>query len=321
MIGSEVSEPPPYLVVQLRRSLQQARVQIEDVAGIRLAAWRTAEQQRDFAIRLRVLREIVVNQQRVAARVAEELAHRRRRVRADVEHRRRIRRRRRDDDRVAHRVGFFERAHDLRDRRLLLADRVVDADDAGVFLVEDRVDRDGGLAGLAVADDQLALAAADRHHAVDRLEAGLHRLAHRLAIDDAGRDALDRRGLLGQDRALAVDRLAERVDDAAEHLFADRHRDDAAGALDRIAFLDLRCTRRAAPCRRCPLRGSARCRTRRAGIRASRPPWRAGSRARARCRRRATPPCRLPPRRPQRAKLPICSRMILEISSALMLIV
>ena len=45
--------------------------------------------------------------------------------------------------------------------------------------------------------------------------------------------------LLRQDRALAVDRLAERVDDAAEHRFADGHRDDAAGALDRIAFLDL----------------------------------------------------------------------------------
>ena len=41
------------------------------------------------------------------------------------------------------------------------------------------------------------------------------------------------------DRALAVDRLAERVDHAADHLLADRHRDDAAGALDRVAFLDL----------------------------------------------------------------------------------
>ena len=40
------------------------------------------------------------------------------------------------------------------------------------------------------------------------------------------------------DRALAVDRLAERVDHAAEHLVADRHRDDAAGALDDVAFLD-----------------------------------------------------------------------------------
>ena len=175
----------------------------------------------------------------MAAAVAEVLADRARRVRRDVEQRRRIRRGGGDDDRVAHRVGFFERPHDLRDRRLLLADRVVDADDAGVLLVEDRVDRDGGLAGLAVADDQLALAAADRHHRVDRLEAGLQRLLHRLAIDDAGRDALDRRELLRGDRALAVDRLAERVHDAAEQLVADRHRDDAAGPLDDVAFLDL----------------------------------------------------------------------------------
>jgi hypothetical protein len=46
--------------------------------------------------------------------------------------------------------------------------------------------RDGGLAGLAVADDQLALAAADGdRERVDGLEAGLHRLVHRLARDDA----------------------------------------------------------------------------------------------------------------------------------------
>ena len=143
-----------------------------------------------------------------------------------------------DDDAVAQGVGFLERAHDLRDGRLLLPDGVVDADDAGVLLVQDGVEGDGGLAGLAVADDELALAAADRHHAVDGLEAGLHRLAHRLAVDDAGRQALDRREGLGEDRALAVDGLAERVHDAAEHLFADRHRDDAPGALDRVAFLD-----------------------------------------------------------------------------------
>ena len=67
--------------------------------------------------------------------------------------------------------------HDLRDGRLLLADRDVDADDALALLIDDGVDGDGGLAGLAVADDQLALAAADRDHRVDRLEAGLQRLA------------------------------------------------------------------------------------------------------------------------------------------------
>ena len=50
------------------------------------------------------------------------------------------------------------------------------------------------LPGLAVADDQLALAAADRDERVDRLDAGLDRRVDRLADDDAGGDALDRAG-------------------------------------------------------------------------------------------------------------------------------
>ena len=45
--------------------------------------------------------------------------------------------------------------------------------------------------------------------------------------------------LVGLDRPLAVDRIAERVDDAAEQALADRHFDDGAGALDGLAFLDL----------------------------------------------------------------------------------
>ena len=175
----------------------------------------------------------------MTAAVAEILANRARRIRADVEQRRRIRRAGRDDDGVFHRAGFFENLHDLRDRGLLLSDRVVDADDAEALLIDDRVDRDGGLARLPVADDQLALAAADRHHAVDRLEAGLQRLLDRRPIDDARREALDRHELLRRDRALAVDRLAERVHDAADHFVADRHGNDAARALDRVAFLDV----------------------------------------------------------------------------------
>src|SRR5262249_52813219 len=144
-----------------------------------------------------------------------------------------------DNDGVAHRVVLFERAHDLGDRGLLLSDRVVDADDVLIVLVQDGVDGNGGLAGLTVADDQLALAAADRDHAVDGLDTGLQRFAHRLSIDNAGGDAFDRQILLCRDGALAVDRLPERVDDAAEHLLADGHGDDAAGAAHLIAFANL----------------------------------------------------------------------------------
>ena len=46
-------------------------------------------------------------------------------------------------------------------------------------------------------------------------------------------------GHLRVDRALAVDRLAERVDHAADQLRADRHFENAAGALDGVAFGDV----------------------------------------------------------------------------------
>ena len=48
---------------------------------------------------------------------------------------------------------------------------------------------------------------------------------------NVGGVAVDRRRALGVDRAAAVDRLADDVEDAAEALRADRHRDRAAGVL------------------------------------------------------------------------------------------
>ena len=116
---------------------------------------------------------------------------------------------------------FVERLRERDDRRHALADRDVDRDDAGVLVVDDRVDRDRRLARLTVADDQLSLAAADRDHRVDRLQAGLHRFLDRLALDDAGRLELGRAALGRVDVALAVERAPERVDDASEQGLAD----------------------------------------------------------------------------------------------------
>src|SRR4029077_10170383 len=96
-----------------------------------------------------------------------------------------------DDDRVLHRPVLLERRDDLRDRGLLLSDRDVDADEVLALLVDDRVDRDGGLAGLAIADDQLALAPADRRDRVDHLDPGLDWRVDVLPRDDPGRDDVD----------------------------------------------------------------------------------------------------------------------------------
>src|SRR5260221_685888 len=88
---------------------------------LRISTRRAPQQQGNLTVGLRVFRQIVVDDERVAAVVAEELPERARGVRADVKEWRRIRRRRRDDDRVAHRVGFFERANHLRDGGLFLS--------------------------------------------------------------------------------------------------------------------------------------------------------------------------------------------------------
>src|SRR5262245_59428679 len=130
-----------------------------------------------------MLRQVVVDDQRVFPPVAEVFADRATRIRRDELHWRRVGRARGYDHRVVHRTALFENGHDVRDRRHFLPDRDVDAFDVAVALVDDRVDRDRGLADLTVADDELALTATDRHHRIDTLEPDLHRLFHALARD------------------------------------------------------------------------------------------------------------------------------------------
>src|SRR5262249_32757960 len=57
--------------------------------------------------------------------------------------------------------------------------------------------------------------------------------------EECRRREVDPATLLGIDWPLAVDRIAERVDHAAEQGLADRYLDDGARALDRLPFLDL----------------------------------------------------------------------------------
>jgi hypothetical protein len=73
------------------------------------------------------------------------------------------------------------------------------------------------LPGLAVADDQFALAASDRRHRVDRLDAGLQRLVHRLAVGTPVAMISTGPLLGGLNGAFAVERIAQRIEHAADH--------------------------------------------------------------------------------------------------------
>ena len=183
-------------------------MEVEHVAGVRLAARRAAQQQRHLAIGLGLLREVVVDDERVLAVLHPVLAHGATGVRGEVLERRRVAGRGGDDDGVLERAVLAQRLDRLGDGGALLADRHVDALHAEATLVDDRVDGHGGLAGLAVADDQLTLATTDRRHRVDRLDAGLHRLVHGLTTHDARSLDLDAALDAADDVAKAVDRDA-----------------------------------------------------------------------------------------------------------------
>src|SRR5581483_2604631 len=226
-------------VAQLRGAFQQPRVEVEHISGISLAPRRPAQQQRDFAIRRRMLRQIIVDAECMPLAVAEILAHGARRVRGDVLHWRGFGSRSRDDDRVLHRAIIFEYLYHLRYRGPLLANGAVNTDQVAAFVVDDGVERNSRLPCLAVADDQFALTSADRNHAIDRLETCCHWLPHGLAVDNAGRQALQRNELFSANRALVIDGLSERIDDPADEAFPDRHAHDASCALYLVAFLDL----------------------------------------------------------------------------------
>ena len=219
-------------------ALEQTGVQVEHVAGIGFTTRRTTQQQGNLTVGPGLLGQIVIDDQGVLTAVAEVLAHRATGVRSDVLHRGGLGGGRGDDDGVFHRAVFFELAHHVRDGRSFLTDRNVDTHHVFALLVDDRINRNGSLTGLTVADDQLALATTDGDHGVHRLQAGLHRLGHRLTPDDARSDLLDRLGQLGVDRALAIDRLTQGVNDATDQLGADRDFQNATGTLDGITFGD-----------------------------------------------------------------------------------
>ena len=148
----------------------------------------------------------------------------------------------RHHDGVFHRTSFFQLSDDASDVRLLLADSDVNivnraetfnADvllvDAG--LIDHRVHTDGRLARRTVADDQLALTAANRNHRVNGHDACLQRLADGFALDDAGRDFFHRIECGFLDRSLAIKRTTEGVHHATEKAFADRHGEQLARGL------------------------------------------------------------------------------------------
>ena len=152
-----------------------------------------------------------------------------------------------NDGGVLQRPGRFEGAAHFCDGGSLLTDGHVDAADllfrvAGFpvgLLVDDRVDRDRGLAGLAVADDQLTLSSPDRGHRVDGLDSGLQGLTNLLSVHDASGLELESPPALDVlDRTEPVDGITHCIDDTSKVAVADGNGEHLTRAAHGGAFVD-----------------------------------------------------------------------------------
>ena len=115
------------VLVHLSRTLEQTRVEVEDIAGVSLTTWGTSEEEGHLTVGDGLLGQIVVDDEGVLAVVAEELANGAAGVGSQELQRSRVRRSSSNDDGVLEGLALAEESHDVGDGGSLLADSNVDA--------------------------------------------------------------------------------------------------------------------------------------------------------------------------------------------------
>ena len=98
--------------------------------------------------------------------------------------------------------------------------------------VVDQLHDDDGLADAGAAEQPDLAALGVGGEQIHHLDAGLEDLGFCRLVDEGGRLAVDRIGLVGGDRPALVHRIAHDVEDAAERVGSHRHGDRASGILD-----------------------------------------------------------------------------------------
>ena len=151
-----------------------------------------------------------------------------------------------NNDGVFHGVVLLQSLDELSDSGTLLSNSDVDTVELLVLvlavipslLVEDGVNGNGGLAGLTITNNKFTLTTTNGHHGVDGLETGHHGLVDGTAGQDTRSLEGGTAALGSLDGALAVNRVAESVDDTTEETRADRDIDDLAGTFYGVALLN-----------------------------------------------------------------------------------
>ena len=225
----------PCGIGELPCPFQQSRVNVKNIARKRLAPRRAAQQKRQLAIGARVVGQIIQHHKYVLGLCREMLGHCHGGVRRDIGKPRCILVPGRNDDALVHHATLADRTDHLGHRVAALTDGAVDADHAGCLLVQDGIHGQRRLAGLPVADDQFTLAQTHRHGSVDGLDSRRQRPFDRQTVEDLGRFGLHRAQGFGLDRALAVQRVSQRIHNPPQKRRTHLCADDSVGPCDAFA--------------------------------------------------------------------------------------
>src|ERR1700730_8843582 len=211
---------------------------VKHITGIGLTSRRLTRQQRYLAMGSGVLRQGVNHDQRMLAAIAEILGHGETGKGCNPLQSRRACRSGNDDDAALGCSAFLDRIDGAAYTRALLANRDVDTDDVARFLIDNRVDRDRRLADGTIADDEFALAAAEREQGIDDDETGLNWLDHEIPIDNRRCRALNGLQRVGRYWSFTIEWPAEWIDDATEHCRPHGNAHDISRAAHHVASLD-----------------------------------------------------------------------------------
>ena len=234
------------LVGELGGTLEESRVEVEDVSRVSLSSGRSSEKKGHLSVRDGLLGQIVEDDEGVLSVVSEPLSDGSSREGREVLKRGGLGSGSGDNDGVFHRVVLLESLYELGDGGSLLSDSDVDAVELGglilsivpSLLVEDGVDGDSGLTGLSITDDELSLTSTDGNHGVDRLESSQHGLGNGLSGKNSGSLDLRSSSLSSLDGTFSIDGVSESVNDSTKHSGSNWNIDNVSGSLDRISFLD-----------------------------------------------------------------------------------
>src|SRR5438270_4493521 len=121
---------------------------------------------------------------------------------------------------MLHRAVLLQNLTNTCNKRVFLANGNIDTDEILALLVDDCIKDNSSFTCLAVANDQFALAASNRNHAVNSLNTSLYRRVNALSGDDTRGNALYGARLIRINWSIVVYGLPQWVDHTTNECIA-----------------------------------------------------------------------------------------------------